>query len=245
MEDKLPGQAKIQSEAGITRLLKVAKSSRHPLRNAAIVRLSVRAGLRACQIAYLDWAMVTDGRGPISNVMSVPGTITKFGLARRLPIHAELKKVLVRLRCRNARQGAVIVSERSYAEGRHDPFISVATRPQAMTPKSIVNGITTACRMAELAGCSSHSRHSLSAYRDRRTEWLEGFLCYPSRSLIVYVNDENGTNWSVLDRIKGKRAAGTAEPKARPAPSPGFCRGSCKYSCSLKDSYFSCMQPIF
>lgn len=50
------------------------------------------------------------------------------------------------------------------------------------------------------------SRHSLSAYRDRRTEWLEGFLRHPSRSLIVYVNGEDGSHWSVLDRIKGKRA---------------------------------------
>lgn len=153
----MPGQAKILSEADIARLLKVAKSSRHPLRNAAIVQLSVRAGLRASEIAYLDWAMVTDGRGQISNVMSLPGTITKYGLARRLPIHVELKKALVRLRCRNARQGPVIVSERSYAESRHDPFVSLSTGPQAMTPKSIVNWFTAACRMAELAGCSSHS----------------------------------------------------------------------------------------
>jgi integrase len=98
----MPGQAKILSEADIARLLKVARSSWHPLRNAAIIQLSVRAGLRASEIAYLDWAMVTDGRGQISNVMSLPGAIAKYGLARRLPIHAELKKALVRLRCRNA-----------------------------------------------------------------------------------------------------------------------------------------------
>lgn len=53
------GQAKTLSEADVRRLLKVAGASRHPLRNKVIVLLSVRAGLRAGEIAKLDWSMVT------------------------------------------------------------------------------------------------------------------------------------------------------------------------------------------
>jgi integrase len=151
------GQAKILSEADIRRLLRVAKESRHPLRNAAVVQLSVRAGLRASEIAMLDWSMVTDGRGNIANVITLPGAITKYGLARRLPIHTELKRALSRLRSRNCRRGPVIVSERMPAESAFDGFSDPANSPQPMTAKSVVNWFTQACRQARLEGCSSHS----------------------------------------------------------------------------------------
>ncbi|MBB1249150.1 tyrosine-type recombinase/integrase [Rhizobium sp. G21] len=151
------GQAKILSDADIRRLLKVATESRHPLRNSAIVQLSVRAGLRASEIALLDWSMVTDGRGNVANVITLPGVVTKYGLARRLPIHSELKRSLAKLRSRNMRKGPVIVSERGPVETQFDGLVSEPIAPLPMTPKSIVNWFTQACRKANLEGCSSHS----------------------------------------------------------------------------------------
>jgi integrase/recombinase XerD len=121
------------------------------------VQLSVRAGLRASEIALLDWSMITDGRGNIANVITLPGAITKYGLARRLPMHVELKSALGRLRGRTARKGPVIVSERAPTETPFDGLSNEQILPLAMTPKSIVNWFTQACRQAELAGCSSHS----------------------------------------------------------------------------------------
>lgn len=151
------GQAKILSDADIKRLLKVAKDSRHPVRNTVIVQLSVRAGLRASEIALLDWSMVTDGRGNIANVITLPGAITKYGLARRLPMHGELKSALARLRGRTSRRGPVIASERMPTETVFDGLTSEQILPMPMTPKSIVNWFTQACRQAGLEGCSSHS----------------------------------------------------------------------------------------
>ena len=151
------GQAKILSDTDIRRLLKVAKASRHPMRNTAIVQLSVRAGLRASEIALLDWSMVTDGRGNIASVITLPGAITKYGLARRLPLHGELKSALGRLRSRSCRKGPVIVSERGPVETPLDGLTSDLVHALPMTPKSIVNWFTQACRLAGLEGCSSHS----------------------------------------------------------------------------------------
>jgi integrase len=151
------GQAKILSDADIKRLLRVANESRHPFRNSAIVQLSVRAGLRASEIALLDWSMVTDGRGNVANVITLPGAITKYGLARRLPIHSDLKRSLVKLRSRSMRKGPVIVSERGPVESLFDGLVSEPLTPLPMTPKSIVNWFTQACRQAQLEGCSSHS----------------------------------------------------------------------------------------
>jgi integrase len=56
-------QAKILSDDNLDDLLLVAETSRHPLRNKAIVLLSAKAGLRAGEIARLTWAMVTDPTG--------------------------------------------------------------------------------------------------------------------------------------------------------------------------------------
>ncbi len=56
--------------------------------------LSIRAGLRASEIAHLDWSMVTDGGGGIANLIELPGRVTKYGRGRRIPLHAELKRAL-------------------------------------------------------------------------------------------------------------------------------------------------------
>lgn len=48
-------QAKILSTDHIDDLLFFAERSRHPHRNRLIVLLSVRAGLRAAEIAQLSW----------------------------------------------------------------------------------------------------------------------------------------------------------------------------------------------
>jgi integrase/recombinase XerD len=55
-------QAKILSEAQIRAALAVVAGRRHPLRDRVIVLLSVKAGMRAKEIACLTWAMVTDPR---------------------------------------------------------------------------------------------------------------------------------------------------------------------------------------
>lgn len=145
------GQAKLLSEPDIRRLLRAASHSRHPLRNKVIVLLSVRAGLRASEIARLDWSMVTDGRGRVGRVIELPGRVVKYGMGRRVPLHAELKAALAALR-REAgafgRSGPVVASERR-GEGNGPPL--------AMKPKAVVNWFAAACREAGLEGCSSHS----------------------------------------------------------------------------------------
>lgn len=68
-------QAKILSEADIRRLLRVAQRSKSPIRNSVIVLLSVRAGLRAGEIAKLEWHMVVDAAGRVGNLITLPGSI--------------------------------------------------------------------------------------------------------------------------------------------------------------------------
>ena len=55
-------RAKILGPAHVEDLLFFAQHTRHPVRNRVIVLLSVKAGLRAAEIANLDWAMVVERR---------------------------------------------------------------------------------------------------------------------------------------------------------------------------------------
>ena len=62
-------QAKILSDDNIRDLLAFTTLTRYPTRNRVIVLLSVKAGLRAGEIANLTWAMVTD---PVGNIADSP-----------------------------------------------------------------------------------------------------------------------------------------------------------------------------
>jgi integrase len=68
----MPGrQAKTLSAADLNDLLVFASCTRHPLRNAVIVLLSAKAGLRAGEVANLTWDMVVDGNGQISGLLEL------------------------------------------------------------------------------------------------------------------------------------------------------------------------------
>lgn len=145
------GQAKALGEVDIRRLLKVATNSRHPDRNRVIVLLSVRAGLRASEIACLNWSMITDGRGHVGRLIELPARVVKYGLARRVPLHPELRAGLLKLKQVTAgrNDSPVVASER---RGDCDNACG-----QPMKAKAIVNWFTAACRDAGLEGCASHS----------------------------------------------------------------------------------------
>src|SRR5258705_5917719 len=95
----MPGRrAKILSMADVGDVLVYASCTRHPLRNAVIVLLSTKAGLRAGEIANLSWAMVADPTGDIATTLELQDRVAKNGSGRVIPIHADLRAALVRLR---------------------------------------------------------------------------------------------------------------------------------------------------
>ena len=56
-------QAKVLSKAQVVALCAFITGTRYPVRNQAVLMLSVKAGLRAKEIAGLTWDMVTDAEG--------------------------------------------------------------------------------------------------------------------------------------------------------------------------------------
>ena len=64
-------QAKILSLGDVNDLLVFATCTRHPLRNRVIVLLAAKAGLRAGEIANLNWDMVLDPTGDVGPVIEL------------------------------------------------------------------------------------------------------------------------------------------------------------------------------
>jgi integrase len=134
-------QAKILSDDNIRDLLAFTILTRYPPRNRVIVLLSVKAGLRAGEIANLTWTMVTDPIGNIGPVIALEDRIAKKKSGRVIPLHSDLRNALATLQKMTGVDGPVIRSERD----------------TPMTPATIVNWFTIAYRAIGLTGCSSHS----------------------------------------------------------------------------------------
>jgi len=135
------------SPADVRRAISLVAQGRHGTRNKTMILLSVKAGLRAGEIARLTWAMVTDAQGDIGEFIELPGAIAKYGSGRRLPLQQDLRQALMRLRKTTFTvdeadlETAVIRSER----GSH------------MSPKAVVNWFHALYAELGLKGCSSHS----------------------------------------------------------------------------------------
>lgn len=90
-------QARTITTTQLNQALETAENLRHPFRNKVVLLLSFKAGLRAGEIAQLDWRMLLDANGKIGPTLNLPGIITKYGRARRIPIHPDLRKALLKL----------------------------------------------------------------------------------------------------------------------------------------------------
>src|SRR5471030_3245723 len=109
----MPGkQAKILSPSDVHDLLIYASTTRHLCRNRLIVLLSVKAGLRAGEIAQLTWDMVLTPSGDVGAVIELRDAVAKNGGGRLITLHPELANALTQLCELTAPIGRVIRSER-------------------------------------------------------------------------------------------------------------------------------------
>ena len=138
----MPGrQAGLIVPAVLRQMLAYARHSSFPARDRVIILLSVRAGMRAAEIAQLDWSMVLDARGQIGDTITIRDAIAKKGSGRRIPMHQDLRQALNTLKGRSEPSGPVIRSARG----------------GGMRPNSIVNWFVQLFAELGIAGCSSHS----------------------------------------------------------------------------------------
>jgi integrase/recombinase XerD len=138
----MPGkQAKVVTPQMLRRMLRKTSKSPFRARDQAMILLSVKAGLRACEIARLDWSMVLDARGKIAEHVAIHDAIAKKRGGRRIPLHPDLRRALYGLLRRSEPWGPVIRS----ARGGH------------MRATSVVNWFAALFKELGFEGCSSHS----------------------------------------------------------------------------------------
>jgi integrase len=121
--------------------LDFASTTRRPRRDQLIVLVSVKAGLRAAEIANLTREMVLTPIADIGSAIELHDRAAKKSGGRLIPIHPELDEALRDLHKLTEGAGPVIHSQRG----------------GPMTPVSIVNWFPKAYREIGLQGCSSHS----------------------------------------------------------------------------------------
>src|SRR5471032_790869 len=88
-------QARIISPVQLDVLLAHVRGRKDYLRSRVIILLSARAGLRAAEIAQLEWSMVLDATGKVGQSIAIEDRIAKKKGGRRIPLHPELRHALV------------------------------------------------------------------------------------------------------------------------------------------------------
>ncbi len=134
-------QAKVLTNGQLRLALAEAGRGRHGRRDQAMLLFSVKAGLRAGEIAGLTWAMVETAEGYLSDRIELQDRAAKMKSGRSIPLHPSLRLALGRLRPLRGSSGYVIESERG----------------ARMRASSVVNWFRAFYARLDFAGCSSHS----------------------------------------------------------------------------------------
>jgi integrase/recombinase XerD len=137
-------QAKTLSKAQIDTLLLHITNSRNSTRNRVIVLLSIRAGLRAKEIAHLTWAMVLNSDGSLSDDIAIQDCAAKGSSGRVVPMAKDLKTAMIAWikECGTVDQSARIIT---------------TERAKSTSAQAIVNLFAEWYRALGFSGCSSHS----------------------------------------------------------------------------------------
>jgi len=136
-------QAKTLSKGQVDAVLGYLTKTRWPTRNRLIFLLSVKAGLRAKEIASLSWRMVTDAQGEIGQTIHLENRASKGQSGRVIPMSEELRTAFVEY------SKTVLMPD--------SPFLIESERSRGMSPQALVNLFWRWYRHIGFDGCSSHS----------------------------------------------------------------------------------------
>ena len=140
----LQKQSKTLSKKQVSAISAYLGGKRNGLRNQTIFLLSVKAGLRAKEIAELEWGMVLTSDGEVGNEIHLTDTASKGRNGGRvIPLHPQIRQNLIEMRSETGGSGSdrIIQSERS----------------KAVRSQTIINMFQTWYRDLGLERCSSHS----------------------------------------------------------------------------------------
>ena len=159
-------QAKILTDRQVRAVLAELDTRRYPLRDRVIFLLSIKAGLRAKEIASVTWSMVTDAEGEIADVIALENRASKGrGGGRHIPTHPDLKAALIALHRDRGEQA------------RSDWPIIHSERDRGLSAAAVVVWFHRLYAGLGMVGCSSHSgRRSFITRAARKISEVGGSL---------------------------------------------------------------------
>jgi integrase/recombinase XerD len=146
-------QAKILSEAQIRATTQYLATTRNAQRDAVMFLLSVKSGLRAKEICFLTWQMVTDSQGNIADAIALQNTASKGRTGgRTIPLNKDLKQALETLK--------EFAAAKRAAKGF--PFDLTANvinseRGERLSPNSVAHWFKRLYTRLSYDSCSSHT----------------------------------------------------------------------------------------
>jgi integrase/recombinase XerC len=159
-------QAKILTDKQVRAVLAELDTRRYPIRDRVMFMLSIKAGLRAKEIASVTWAMVTDAEGQIGDVIALENRASKGKRGgRHIPVHPDLKAALVAL-------------HRDRGEkARPDWPVIHSERNRGLSAAAVVVWFHRLYADLGMVGCSSHSgRRSFITRAARKISEVGGSL---------------------------------------------------------------------
>ena len=142
----LTKQSKVLNKTQVASVRSHLKSGRNALRNDTIFLLSVKAGLRAKEIASLKWIHVLNGDGTLNDTLHLPDSASKGRSGREIPIHKEILTNLQIL--------LLNASKRNFSPEDH---VIRTERSRSTSAQVIVNFFQSLYTRMGYVGCSSHS----------------------------------------------------------------------------------------
>ncbi len=176
-------QAKVITPHQERAVLEHLRTTRNSERDRVMFLLSLKAGLRAKEMAALTWGMVTDDHGGIGECIELPDDASKGRSGRTVYLHPELKQGLERLQT---------VSP----DTRSDWPVIYSTRNKGLSDAAVKEWFARLYRTLGMDGCSSHSgRRTFITRAARQVSFVGGSLrdvqqlcraCFPCHDTDLY-----------------------------------------------------------
>lgn len=141
-------QAKVLTRQQVEVVFNHIGTGRNGLRNQVIFLLSVRAGLRAKEIANLKWSMVVGSDGDVGDYIHLTNEAAKGNSGRIIPINKALKGAISNLFDQNNDNPRFFTGE---------DYVIQTERATHTSAQAIVNLFQKWYRNLGFVGCSSHS----------------------------------------------------------------------------------------
>ncbi len=165
-------QAKALSEAQVRTSLIHLAGTRNPERDTAIFMLSIKAGLRAKEIASVRWSMITDPEGHVADAMELQDSASKGNGGRTIPLHKDLRAALVRLKDHAEARRAAIGHTLDFSAN-----VITSERGERLSPNTVAHWFKRLYASLGFDGCSSHSgRRTFITRAARRVSEAGGSL---------------------------------------------------------------------